>query len=403
MQEDSHLHTDTQTPQDVDTAVDRRRFKTLAIHAGQGPDPTYGAVMTPIYQTSTFAFRGVNQPGPFDYSRSGNPTRKALEDCIAKLENAERGFAFATGMAAEATVLTMFTKGDHLIVHDDLYGGTYRLLVSVVAEKGIDVEFVNLRDIDALSRAIRPETKAIWIETPTNPLMNLVDLEAVASLARERGVWTICDNTFLSPYFQRPHEWGVDIVVHSTTKYINGHSDVVGGAVTVRDPQLAEKIGFLQNALGTCAGPQDCFLVLRGLKTLALRMEEHNSNALAIARWLEEHPKVKQVLHPGLESHPQHDLALRQTTGFGGTFSFRLRGGEEEAYRLLSNVKLFTLAESLGGVESLIEHPWTMTHISMPPEVRRKMTITEELIRISVGIEDVDDLIEDLGQAFDKV
>lgn len=379
------------------------RFRTLAIHAGQGPDPAYGAVMTPIYQTSTFAFKGVNEPGVFDYSRSGNPTRKALENCLAALENGTAGFAFGTGMAAEATLLSMFGPGDHLIVHDDLYGGTYRLLVSVVAEKGVEIEFVNLRDIDALSAAIRPQTKAIWIETPTNPLMNLVDLEAVAAVAIARGVLTICDNTFLSPYFQRPLDFGIDIVVHSTTKYINGHSDVVGGAVIVKAPELAEKVGFLQNAMGTCAGPQDCFLVLRGVKTLAIRMEEHNRNALGIARWLEAHPKVATVLHPGLESHPQHDLALRLMTGFGGTFSFRLKGGQDEVFRLLSKVKVFTLAESLGGVESLIEHPWTMTHVSMPPEVRRKMTITEDLVRISVGIEDLEDLIADLSQAFDHV
>lgn len=397
------MHTQTIPPQHEDKDTAQHRFRTLAIHAGQGPDPAYGAVMTPIYQTSTFAFKGVNEPGPFDYSRSGNPTRKALENCLAALENGTAGFAFATGMAAELTVLTMFAPGDHLIIHDDLYGGTYRLLVSVVAEKGVKLDFVNLRDTDAVRAAIRPETKAIWLETPTNPLMNLIDLEAVAEVAREKGVLTICDNTFLSPYFQRPLDFGIDIVVHSTTKYINGHSDVVGGAVIVKDPALAEKVGFLQNALGTCSGPQDCFLVLRGVKTLAVRMEEHNKNALAIARWLEAHPKVTKVLHPGLESHPQHQLALKMMTGFGGTFSFRMKGAQDEAFRLLKSVKLFTLAESLGGVESLIEHPWTMTHVSMPPEVRRKMTITEDLIRISVGIEDVEDLIADLDQAFAQV
>lgn len=375
-------------------------FKTLAIHAGQKPDPAYGAVMTPIYQTSTFAFRGVNQPGTFDYSRSGNPTRKALEDCLAALEGGTRGFAFATGMAAEATLLEMFGPGDHLIIHDDLYGGTYRLLAQVIRKNGVHLDFVNLRDLDALRRAIRKDTRAIWIETPTNPLMNLVDLKAVATVAKEHGVLTICDNTFLSPYFQRPFDLGIDIVVHSTTKYINGHSDVVGGAVIVEDAALAEKIGFLQNAMGTCAGPQDCFLVLRGVKTLALRMDTHNSNALAIAQWLEQNPKVARVLHPGLESHPQHALALRQMTGFGGTFSFRVKGGQDEVFRLLSNVQLFTLAESLGGVESLIEHPWTMTHVSMPEEVRRSVGITEDLVRISVGIEHLADLVEDLDQAF---
>jgi len=378
-------------------------FKTRSIHAGQGPDAAYGAVMTPIYQTSTFAFQGVNQPGEFDYSRSGNPTRKTLERCLASLEGGEFGFAFATGMAAEATVLAMYGPGDHLIIHDDLYGGTYRLLMSVIAPKGVDIEFVNLRDVAALQKAIRPDTKAVWIETPTNPLMNLVDLAAVANAARERNVTTICDNTFLSPYFQRPLEFGIDIVVHSTTKYINGHSDVVGGAVIVKGPALAEQIGFLQNAMGTCSGPQDCFLVLRGIKTLAIRMEEHNRNAIGIARWLEKHPKVAAVLHPGLESHPQHALALTQMTGFGGTFSFRVNGGREEVFRLLGGVNLFTLAESLGGVESLIEHPCTMTHVSMPEDVRAAIGITEDLVRISVGIEHLEDLVADLEKAFGNV
>ena len=379
-----------------------KRFKTLAIHAGQPPDAAYGAVMTPIYQTSTFAFRGVGQPGPFEYSRSGNPTRKALEDCLAALEAGRFGFAFGTGMAAETTLLTMFDPGDHLVVHNDLYGGTYRLLATL-GDRRVAVDYVDLRDLDAVRGALRPSTRAIWIESPTNPCMNLVDLAAVAQLARERGLLTICDNTFLSPYFQRPLELGIDIVVHSTTKYINGHSDVVGGAIVVRDPGLAERIGFLQNALGTCQAPFDCFLVLRGIKTLALRMEEHNRNALEIARWLERHAKISRVHHPGLPSHPQHALALRQMSGFGGTFSFRVRGGQEEAFRLLGNVKVFTLAESLGGVESLIEHPYTMTHVSVPPQVREAMGITPDLIRISVGIEDLADLIEDLEAALAAV
>ena len=305
-----------------------QRFKTLAIHAGQGPDPAFGAVMTPIYQTSTFAFKGVGQPGPFDYTRSGNPTRKALENCLAELEGGTRGFAFGTGMAAEATVLQLFKTGDHLIVHDDLYGGTYRLLQTLGELHGLKIQYVNLRDLNALRAAIRPATRLIWIETPTNPLMNLVDLAAVAQIARERRVWTACDNTFLSPYFQRPLELGVDIVIHSTTKYINGHSDVVGGAVIVKDQALSERIGFLQNALGSCESPWDCFLVLRGIKTLPVRMDAHNRNALAIARWLEQHPKIERVLHPGLESHPQHALAKQQMKGFGGTFSFRVKGGQ---------------------------------------------------------------------------
>ena len=378
-------------------------FRTLAIHAGQGPDPAYGAVIPPIYQTSTFAFRGVNEPGPFDYSRSGNPTRKALETCLARLEGGVAGFAFGTGMAAETTVLMLLDAGDRIIVHNDLYGGTYRLLTTVLANKGIGVDFVDLRCSDLVRRAIRPETKAIWIETPTNPLMNLVDMAEVAGIARENELLTICDNTFLSPYFQRPVEFGIDIVVHSTTKYINGHSDVVGGAVVVNSDALAERIGYLQNALGTCAGPQDCFLVLRGIKTLAVRMEEHNRNALEIAHWLERHRKISAVLHPGLSSHPQHDLALRQMRGFGGTFSFRVAGGRTEVFRLLGGVQLFTLAESLGGVESLIEHPATMTHASVPQEERERMGITDDVVRVSVGIEDVQDLAADLDQALARV
>jgi cystathionine beta-lyase/cystathionine gamma-synthase len=374
-------------------------FRTRAIHAGQPPDPAYGAVMPPIYQTSTFAFRGVGQPGPFDYSRSGNPTRKALEDCLAALEGGRFGFAFGTGMAAEATVLALFDAGDRLIVHNDLYGGTYRLLTTVLAAKGIVSEFVDLRDDRALGEALRTPARAVWIESPTNPCMNLVDLAQVTALAHEHGALTICDNTFLSPYFQRPLEHGVDIVVHSTTKYINGHSDVVGGAAVTSDAALGERLGYLQNALGSCAAPFDCFLVLRGIKTLAVRMEEHNRSALAIARWLEVHPRIARVHHPGLPSHLQHELALRQMSGYGGTFSFRVHGGGEQALRLLGAVRIFTLAESLGGVESLIEHPFTMTHASVPEASRTAMGITPELIRISVGLEDVDDLMQDLEQA----
>ncbi|HEY3297267.1 MAG TPA: PLP-dependent aspartate aminotransferase family protein [Armatimonadota bacterium] len=378
-------------------------FETLAIHAGQGPDPAYGAVMTPIYQVSTFAYNGVNDPGRFDYSRSGNPTRQALEDCLAALEGGSRGFAFGTGMAAETTAIAMFGTGDHIIVHDDLYGGSYRFMSSVATKHGVDVDFINLRDLDALKKAIRPETALIWTESPTNPLMNLLDLAAIAAIAKERGVLTLCDNTFLSPYFQNPLALGIDIVLHSTTKYINGHSDVVGGALIVKDPELAEKIYFYQNAMGTCQGPQDSFLVLRGLKTLAVRMKAHNRNALGLAEWLEAHPKIERVLHPGLKSHPQHELALKQARGFGGTFSFRVKGGQEEAFKLLESVQLFMLAESLGGVESLIEHPWTMTHMSMPEETRAAAGITRNLIRVSTGIEHLDDLIADLDQALAKI
>lgn len=375
------------------------KFETLAIHAGQGPDPAYGAVMTPIYQVSTFAFEAFNKPGTFDYTRSGNPTRKALEVCLAAVENGTHGFAFATGMAATATLMAMFDKGDHLLIHDDLYGGTYRLLASVIAPKGIAVEFVNMRDLDALRAAIRPETKCIWTETPTNPLMNLLDLAAIAEIGRARGVITFCDNTFLSPYYQKPLDLGIDVVMHSTTKYINGHSDVVAGAAITKSPELAAKIGMLQNAMGTAQSPFDCFLTLRGLKTLAVRMEAHNKNALTLAHWLAEHPRVATVLHPGLTSHPQHALAVRQQTGWGGTFSFRFRDPAFTEYAL-GRVKLFILAESLGGVESLIEQPWTMTHLSMPEDVRLKVGITPDLVRVSVGIEHIDDLVADLAEAF---
>ncbi|HEY3277915.1 MAG TPA: PLP-dependent aspartate aminotransferase family protein [Syntrophorhabdaceae bacterium] len=375
------------------------KFETLAIHAGHGPDPAFGAVMPPIYQVSTFAFKGVKQAGPFDYSRSGNPTRKALEDCLAALEGGSHGFAFGTGMAAEATVLALLSAGDHVVVNDDLYGGTYRLLTEITAKHGVEVEFVKLTDLEGLRSRIKANTRLIWLETPTNPLMNVLDLSAIAEIARSRGVLTLCDNTFLSPYFQNPLALGIDIVLHSTTKYINGHSDVVGGAVVVNEAGLAEKIYFNQNAMGTCQAPHDCFLVLRGLKTLALRMEAHNRNALAVAKWLEAHPGIERVFHTGLESHSQRTISAKQARGSGGTFSFRIKGGEDGAFRFLERVKLFILAESLGGVESLIEHPWTMTHQSMPEDARSRAGITDNLIRISVGLEHVDDLIADLEQA----
>lgn len=374
------------------------RFKTQAIHAGQGPDPLHGAVMTPVYQTSTFAFKGPETPGEFDYSRSGNPTRKALESCLATLEHGTRALAFSSGMAAEATVLMLYEAGDHLLASDEIYGGTYRLLMNVIRTKGIEVELVDLADLDALEAAIRPTTKAIWIETPTNPLMKVVDLKAIAEIAKRHAVHTICDNTFLSPYFQNPLDLGIDIVVHSTTKYINGHSDVVGGAVVVSNPELGERIYFLQNAIGAIPGPWDCFLVLRGLKTLPLRMEEHQKNGMALAQWLEAHPKVERVLHPGLESHPQYAIQRKQARGDGGTFSFYVADGAKEAHRLLGALKLFSQAVSLGGVESLIEYPWSMTHLALPEEARRKMGIAENLIRVSTGLEDIDDLLEDMEQ-----
>jgi cystathionine gamma-lyase len=357
--------------------------------------------MPPVYLSSTYRFAGFAKPRRFDYGRSGNPTRQALEDCLAALEGGVRGFALATGMAAEATALGLLSSGDHLVVHDDLYGGTYQLISSVITRMGVAVDFVDLRDPAALERALKPNTRMVWLETPTNPLMNLLDLAALAAICRRRGVLTVCDNTFLSPFFQRPLDLGIDIALHSTTKYINGHSDVVGGALVVKDPELATRLGFLQNAFGSVQAPHDCNLVLRGVKTLPLRMRAHHDNALGLARFLERHPQVKAVHHPCLESHPQHALAKRQMTGGGGTFSFRLKGGNAAAEHLLTHLSLFALAESLGGVESLIEQPWTMTHVSMPEDVRRRVGITEDLIRISLGIEDLADLTADIGQALD--
>lgn len=378
-------------------------FETLAIHEGQAPDPAYGAVIQPIYQVSTFAYKSVNEIGQFEYSRFGNPTRKALEDCLAVLEGGKQGFAFATGMAAQITVLALISAGEHIIVHDDLYGGTYKLLTTVIAKQGIEVEFINLRDLPSVKAAIKPNTKMIWAETPTNPLMNILDLKAIADLAKENNIITICDNTFLSPYLQNPLKWGIDIVIHSTSKYINGHSDVIGGAIIVDDEKLGEEIGFYQNAMGTCQAPQDCYLVLRGVKTLAVRMEAHNKNAMAVAKWLEAHPKIECIHYPGLTSHPEYELATRQANGYGGMLSFCVKGGEEAAFKLLSNLKLFVLALSLGGVESLIEHPWSMTHQSMPEDVRLNLGITNNMIRASIGIEHVDDIIGDLSQALDKI
>lgn len=375
------------------------RFRTRAIHAGQGPEPLHGAVMPPVYQTSTFAFPAPDAPGEFDYSRSGNPTRKALETCLAALENGTAAFAFASGMAAESAVFMLLDAGDHLLLSDECYGGTYRLATQVLRRQGIAVELCDFADLDAVRAALRPNTRMIWIESPTNPLMKVVDLAALAEIGAAHGALTCCDNTFLSPYFQRPLELGIDIAVHSTTKYINGHSDVIGGAAVVRDPGLAERIQFLQNAAGAVPGPWDCFLILRGIKTLALRMEAHNASALALAQWLETHPKISRTLHPGLPSHPQHALACRQASGFGGVFSIELAGGLPAAHALLQHTRLFAQAVSLGGVESLIEHPWTMTHLALPESARAEMGLSEGLVRLSVGVEDLEDLRADLEQA----
>ena len=380
----------------------RLAFSTRTIHAGQSPDPTTGAVMTPIYATSTYAQESPGVHKGFEYARSQNPTRFAFERCIADLESGVAGFAFASGLACAATVMETLDTGAHVIATDDLYGGSYRLFERVKRRSsGLEFSFVDMSDLAAVEAAIRPETRMLWVETPTNPTLRLVDLEAVAVLARRRGLITVADNTFASPYVQRPLELGFDMVMHSTTKYLNGHSDMVGGVAVLGDnSQLADQMRFLQNALGAISGPFDSFLALRGLKTLALRMERHCSNALEIARWLQSHPGVERVIYPGLESHPQHDLARRQMTGgFGGIISVEIAGGLAPSRRLLERTQLFTLAESLGGVESLIEHPAIMTHASIPPEQRERVGITDGLVRLSVGVEDVGDLIEDLSQA----
>jgi len=379
----------------------RQGFQTRAIHAGQVPDPTTGAIMTPIYQTSTYVQESPGVHKGFEYSRSHNPTRFAYEDCVASLENGTRGFAFATGMAAMATLLELLDSGDHVIAMDDLYGGSYRLFTKV-RQRSADLKFsfADLSDMAALEVAVTEKTKLIWIETPTNPLLKLVDLEAVAKFAKSRGILTVCDNTFASPMSQRPLDFGIDIVVHSATKFLNGHSDVVGGvAIVGENPELRENIAFLQNSAGAVQGPFDSFLVLRSLKTLGIRMERHAENAMAIAKWLEAHPKIEKVLYPGLPSHPQHELAKQQMDNYSGIVTAFIKGTLEDSRRFLERTELFALAESLGGVESLVDHPAIMTHASIPPEKRLALGITDGLVRLSVGIEDIDDLIYDLEQA----
>jgi cystathionine gamma-lyase len=376
-------------------------FATRCVHAGQEPDPTTGAVMTPIYATSTYVQQSPGVHKGFEYARTQNPTRMALERCIADLEGGSAGFAFASGLAASATVLDLLERGAHVVASDDLYGGTRRLFERVrKSSAGLDASYADLSQPDAFEKAIRADTRLVWVETPTNPLLKLVDLSRVAEVARRRGILTVADNTFASPYIQRPIEHGFDIVLHSTTKYLNGHSDMVGGVVVVGDnAELRERLGFLQNAVGAIQGPFDSFLALRGLKTLALRMQRHSSSALRIAEWLARQAKVRHVFYPGLASHPQHDLARRQMRAFGGMISVDLAGTLADARTFLERCRLFALAESLGGVESLIEHPGLMTHESVPEEVRGQLGIGDTLVRLSVGIEDPDDLIADLQQA----
>jgi cystathionine gamma-lyase len=381
---------------------DKKAFATRVVHGGQHPDPLTGAVMPPIYATSTYVQSSPGVHKGYDYSRTRNPTRDALQAAVANLEGGSAAFAFASGMATTATVLELLDSGSHIIAMHDLYGGSYRLFENVRKRSaGHDVSFVDLTDPAALEAAIRPNTRLLWIETPTNPLLKLVDLSAAVAVARKHGLMTVCDNTFATPFVQRPLEHGIDIVVHSATKYLNGHSDSIGGvAVVGSDSALRERLAYLQNAVGAVAGPFDSFLILRGIKTLALRMERHCANALAIAQFLEKHPKVERVYYPGLESHRQHALAKRQMTGgYGGIVTAVLKGSLDDARRVLERCHLFSLAESLGGVESLIEHPALMTHASLPAAMRASLGISDGLIRLSVGIEDVNDLIAELRQA----
>lgn len=392
-------HDTTTVP--IMTSSSSLRFGTRCIHAGQSPDPTTGAVMPPIYTTSTYAQSSPGVHKGYDYSRTANPTRGAWERCIADLEGGVRGFAFASGMAATGTLLELLDAGSHIVAMDDLYGGTFRLFERVRKRSaGLDVTFANLTDQRALEAAVRPSTKMIWIETPTNPTLRLVDIAQVAEFARKRNILTVVDNTFASPWVQRPIELGADIVMHSATKYLNGHSDMIGGVAVAANEELADNIGFLQNAVGAISGPFDSFLALRGLKTLALRMRQSSESALRIAGWLEKHSRVAKVLYPGLASHPQHQLARRQMqNGFSGIVTFFVKGGLGEAKHFLERCRLFTIAESLGGVESLVDHPGLMTHASIPPDKRRELGIDDSLIRLSVGVEDVEDLLADLEQA----
>ena len=379
----------------------RLAFATRTVHAGQEHDPTTGAVMTPIYATSTYAQTSPGVHKGYEYARSQNPTRFAFERCVADLESGAAGFAFASGLAASATVLDLLDTGDHVIASDDLYGGTYRLFERVRRRSaGLDFSFVDLTDPAAFEAAIRPDTRMVWVETPTNPMLKIVDLRAISAIAKRHGLRMVVDNTFASPILQRPLEHGADIVMHSATKYLNGHSDMVGGMLVVGDdPELAEQLAFLQNSVGAVQGPFDSFLALRGLKTLHLRMRAHCENAQALAEWLQTHPGVAQVIYPGLAAHPHHALAARQMDGFGGIVSVRIKGGYAGAQRFCERTELFTLAESLGGVESLVNHPAVMTHASVPAERRAALGIHDDLVRLSVGVETLDDLRRDLARA----
>ena len=378
------------------------KFETLAIHAGQAPDPQTGAIVVPIYQTATYAQPAIGEHKGYEYSRTHNPTRKALEECLAALENGKYGMAFASGMAATSTTMALFSKGDHIICGDDVYGGTYRVFEKVFRPWGLDFSFVDTTDVAQIEKAIKPTTKMIWFETPSNPLLKVADLRGVAALARKHGILTAVDNTFASPYFQRPLELGIDIVVHSTTKFLGGHSDTVGGAIITSHEKAFERLSFSQNAIGAIPGPFDSWITLRGLKTLAIRMKAHESNAMVIAQYLSKHKRVTKVLFPGLPTDPYHALAKSQMSGFGSLISFYLDGGEKEARMVCKSTKVFSLAESLGGVESLIEHPGLMTHASIPKEIREARGLGDSLIRLSVGIEHIDDLLSDIDMALDS-
>lgn len=375
------------------------KFATKAIHAGQEADPSTGAVITPIFQTATYAQAGLGEHKGFEYSRSSNPTRTALEACMAALEGGKFGLAFASGMAAESAILSLLSSGDHIVSCDDLYGGSYRIFERVMRRYNVETSYVPTGSLTAYEKAIRPNTKMVWLETPTNPLLRLVDIQAIAEIAHRRNLLVVVDNTFASPYFQQPLKLGADIVVHSTTKYINGHSDVIGGALVLNDEEVYEAIKFYQNAAGGVPSPFDAWLTLRGIKTLAIRMRQHEENAQAIAGYLAEHPRVEKVYYPGLFSHPDHELAKRQMSGFGGMVSFQLKGSYADVAQVVRRFKVFALAESLGGVESLVCHPATMTHGSIPKDIREARGLTDTLLRLSIGIEDKEDLIEDLKQA----
>ncbi|MFK8015179.1 MAG: PLP-dependent aspartate aminotransferase family protein [Gammaproteobacteria bacterium] len=379
-------------------------FASRVIHAGQSPDPSTGAIMPPIYATSTYVQASPGNHQGYEYSRSQNPTRMAFERCVADLENGTHGFAFASGMAATSTIVELIDSGAHVIAMDDLYGGTFRLFDKVRKRSaGLEFSFVDMSDIDAVRAAIRPNTRMLWVETPTNPMLKIADLAALAQLGKEHNLITVADNTFATPFNQQPLDHGMDIVMHSVTKYLNGHSDMIGGVAVTGDPDLAERLGFLQNSAGAICGPFDSFLALRGLKTLALRMERHNANGQAMAEWMTTLPGVERVIYPGLDDHPQHALAAKQMRGYTGMVTAFIRGGDAAASTFLQSLNVFALAESLGGIESMINHPAIMTHASVPPETRAALGMTGNLVRFSVGIEALDDLKQDVAQALEKV